>query len=110
MIYLVVASAFFVPIQQPKEPPRSRIGGDSINLNRPKYRNGRNKKNAEHKSHQFRSILNVPVKSMETSFLSFVAISLQKSPSIKNIPPISKAKRVEAVARKEEFSGPNIGF
>ena len=68
------------------------------------------KKKAELKNNQFRSILNVPTKSGATSFLSLEAISLQKSPSIKNIPPISKAKRVDAVARKEEVSAPTIGF
>jgi hypothetical protein len=68
------------------------------------------KKKAEPKKYQFRSILNVPIKARATSFLSSVAISLQKSPSIKNIPPISKAKRVDAVARKEEVSAPTIGF
>jgi hypothetical protein len=68
------------------------------------------KKNAEHKNQAFLSILNVSTKSEVTSFLSLEAISLQKSPNIKNIPPISKPKRVDAVARKEEDSTPTIGF
>jgi hypothetical protein len=68
------------------------------------------KKKAELKNNQFLSLLNVPIKFRATSFLSSVAISLQKSPSTKNIPAISKPKRVDAVARKEEVSAPTIGF
>ena len=68
------------------------------------------KKKVADNNHTFLSDLNVAIKSIETSFLSFVAISLQKSPSINIIPPISKAKRVEAVPRKEEVSTPAKGL
>ena len=68
------------------------------------------KKKAEAKSQLFLSIVKEPIKFVATSFLSFVAISLQKSPSISIIPPTSKAKRVLAVPRKEDVSGPVIGL
>jgi hypothetical protein len=68
------------------------------------------KKKAADNNHTFLSDLNVSIKSIETSFLSFVAISLQKSPSISIIPPMSKAKRVDAVPRKEEASTPAKGL
>jgi len=64
------------------------------------------KKRAEERNQRFRSVLNDPIKSAVTSFLSFVAISLQKSPSIRVIPPMSKAKRVDAVLKKAEASTP----
>ena len=64
------------------------------------------KKRAADKNHLFLSALNDPIKSAGTSFLSFVAISLQKSPSISVIPPISRAKRSDAVPRKEAVSTP----
>jgi hypothetical protein len=68
------------------------------------------KKTAEDKNQPFLSFLNVPIKSIGTSFLSFVEISLQNSPSISIIPPMTNAKRVDAVLRKEGVSAPTTGL
>jgi hypothetical protein len=68
------------------------------------------KKMADDKNQLFLSILNAPIKSSGTSFLSLVAISLQNNPSINISPPMSNAKRVEAVARKAGVSTPTTGL